>query len=113
MTRREGNFAVQDNDTTPGKRRRVTVFRVIMVLLLVAVCAFAIYRLSLRLKLNARIEAIRAAGYPVTCAELDKWYSIPEGAENAAYTITDAFSYYVEPQDVTLVPIAAQPLCRF
>jgi hypothetical protein len=67
-----------------------------MVLLLVAGCAFAIFRLSLRSKLNARIEAIRAAGYPVTCAELDQWYEIPPDAENAAYTIEDAFSFYKE-----------------
>ena len=40
------------------------------------------------------IEAIRAAGYPVTYEELDKWYSIPEDVENAAYIIMDAFSYY-------------------
>ena len=71
---------MQDNETTPRKRRRVTVFRVIMVVALVAGCAFAIFRLSLRSKLNARIDAIRAAGYPVTWAELDKWYTIPEGA---------------------------------
>jgi hypothetical protein len=32
----------------------------------------------------------------VTCAELDKWYSIPENVENAAYTIMDAFPYYSE-----------------
>jgi hypothetical protein len=65
-----------------------------MALLLVAACAFAIFRLSLRSKLNARIEAIRAAGYPTTCAELDKWYAIPDYAENAAYTITEAFLFF-------------------
>ena len=76
-----------------------------MALLLVAGGAFAIFRLSLRSKLNARIEAIRTAGYPVTCGELDKWYAIPEDAENAAHTLTDAFSYYVEPQDIKLLPV--------
>jgi hypothetical protein len=43
---------------------------------------------------QARIDTIRAAGYPVTCAELDQWYKIPPNVENAAYTIIDAFSYY-------------------
>ena len=96
---------MQNNERAPRKRRRVTVFRVIIVVVLVAGCAFAIFRLSLRSKLNARIDAIRAAGYPVTWAELDKWYTIPEGAENAADTIMDAFSYYVEPHDTKLLPI--------
>ena len=87
---------MQDKETTPRKRRRVTLFRVIMVLLLIAGCAFAIYRLRLRSKLNVRIEAIRAAGYPATYTELDKWYAIPDDAENAAYTIEEAFSFYKE-----------------
>ena len=65
-----------------------------MVLLFVVGCAFAIFRLSLRSKLNAKIKAIRAAGYPVTCDELDEWYKIPPDAENAAYTIEEAFSLY-------------------
>jgi hypothetical protein len=99
---------VQDNERIPRKRRKVTFFRVVLVLLLVAGCAFGVFRLRLRSKLDARIETIRAAGYPVTCEELDKWYSIPEGAENAALTITDAFSHYFRPQDITLVPIAGQ-----
>ena len=68
----------------------------IIVLLVAAGCAFAIFRLSLRSKLNARIEAIRAAGYPVTLEELDKWYAIPDNVENAAYTIEEAFSFYEE-----------------
>ncbi len=85
---------MQDQKTTPRKRRRVTVFRVITALLLAACCSFSVFRLNLRSKLNARIETIRAAGYPVTCAELDKWYSIPPDIENAAHTIEDAFSFY-------------------
>ncbi|MEA3226147.1 MAG: hypothetical protein U9Q07_09365, partial [Planctomycetota bacterium] len=96
---------MQDKEATPKKRRKVTVFRVIMVLLLVAGCAFAIFRLSLRSKLNARIEAIRAAGYPVTLTELDEWYAIPDDAENAAYTIISALSFRVEPHYTQFVPM--------
>jgi len=87
---------VQDNKKTPRKRPKVTVFCFMAVLLVVGCCAFAIYRLCLRSKLNARIEAIRAAGYPMSWAELDQWYSIPEGVENAAYTFEEAFSFYKE-----------------
>ena len=76
-----------------------------VVLLLVTGCVFAAFRLSLRSKLNARIEAIRAAGCPVTCAELDEWYSIDEGVENAALTIEEAFSYYADRHYTQFVPI--------
>ena len=82
------------NETAPRKCRRLKVSHVLIILLLIGAGSFAYFRLSLKSKLQARIDAIRAAGYPVTCAELDKWYTIPENTENAAYTIIDAFSYY-------------------
>jgi hypothetical protein len=85
---------MDENKTDPRKRRKLKVSNVLMILLLVCIGLFAYYRLSVKSKLQARIDAIRAAGYPVTCAELDKWYTIPENVENAAYTIMDAFSYY-------------------
>jgi len=87
---------VQGNKTASAKRRKVTFLRVVLILFLVAGCAFAIFRLSLRSKLNARIAAIRAAGHPVTCAELDQWYAIPKGAENAADAILNALSHCQE-----------------
>jgi len=85
---------VNDNGITPRKRRRLKVSHVLLILLLIGAGSFAIFRIRLKSKLQARIDAIRADGYPVTCAELDKWYTIPENVENAAYTIIDAFSYY-------------------
>ncbi len=83
-----------DNDTTRRKRRKMTVFCVLIVLPLIAIAAFVLFRLSVRSKLQARIDAIRAAGYPATCAELDAWYTIPASAENGADYIVDAFSWY-------------------
>ena len=85
---------MNDNGIIPGKRRRLKVSNVLIILLLICIGIFAYYRLSLKSKLQARIDAIVADGYPVTCAELDKSYTIPENVENAAYTIIDAFSYY-------------------
>ena len=85
---------MNENGIIPKKRYRLKFSHVLIILLLAGVGFFAYYRLSLKSKLRARIDAIAAAGYPVTCAELDKWYSIPENVENAAYTIIDAFSYY-------------------
>ena len=78
------------------KRRRIRFSHVLLALLLVGIVAFAVFRINTKLKLRARIDAVRAAGYPVTCAELDQWYSIPADAENAAYTMEDAFSFLQE-----------------
>jgi hypothetical protein len=88
----KGELTVTDNETVPNKRRKVTVSGVLILLLIVAICAFGIFRLTVRWKLKAAIEAVRAAGYPVTGAELDAWYSIPRDAENASQTILDALS---------------------
>jgi hypothetical protein len=84
---------MDENETNPGKRRRLKVSDVLIIFLLICVGVFAFFRLTMKSKLQVRIDAIRAAGYPVTCAELDQWYKIPSNVENAAYTIIDAFSY--------------------
>jgi len=92
----QGDLMMDGNETATGKRRRLKISHVLIILLLICIGTFAYHRLSLKSKLQARIDAIRAAGYPVTCAELDEWYKIPQNVENAAYTITDGFSYYKE-----------------
>ena len=92
-------ITVPDNETTTQRRRKLTVTRVLIVLLLLIIAAFVLFRLSVRSKLQARIDAIRAAGYPATPAELNDWYTIPDSAENGAYWIIDAFSYYYELTD--------------
>ena len=83
-----------DENNIVHKKRRLTVPYVLIILLLICVVAFVLYRLNSKSELQTRIDAIRTAGYPVTCAELNNWYKIPPNVENAAYTIIDAFSYY-------------------
>jgi len=85
---------MDEDKTGPGKRRRLKISHILIILLLVGIGYFIFFRLSLKSKLRARFDAIAAAGYPVTFAELDKWYKIPENVENAAYTIIDAFGSF-------------------
>ncbi|MHC4584597.1 MAG: hypothetical protein ACYS3N_08690 [Planctomycetota bacterium] len=87
---------MDDSKTAHKRGRKLKFSRILIVLLLIAVCLFVVFRLSVRSKFRARIEAIRAAGYPVTLAELNEWYTIPEDAENAANTLIDAFLCYYE-----------------
>ncbi len=98
------------NETATKTRRKLKVSHILIVLLLIAVCAFAVFRLSVRAKVQSRIEAIRAAGYPVTLAELDEWYTIPQDAENAADTLIEAFLNYYEWDSTELksLPIAGR-----
>jgi len=85
---------MNENEIAPKKRSKFRISYALIILLLTGVGVFAYHRLSLKSKLRTKIDAIRAAGYPVTCTELDQWYKIPPNVENAAYTFMDAFSCY-------------------
>jgi hypothetical protein len=102
------DIIMDENGTTPRKRHRLRVSHVLIVLLLVFIGLYVYYRLNEKSELQARIDAIRAEGYPVTCAELDKWYTIPENAENAAGTIIDAFWCYKETGEIKSLPFIGQ-----
>jgi hypothetical protein len=63
-------------------------------IVLVSLLAGGLYLASLRhywrAEFHRRIEAVRAAGFPVTGKELDAWYPWPSSGENAANWITGA-----------------------
>jgi hypothetical protein len=99
---------MNEKETAPRKRRRLKVSHVLIILLIICVGAFVFFRLSVKSKLQSRIDAIHAAGYPVTCAELNEWYTIPENVENAAYTIIDAFWCYRELGETKSLPLVGQ-----
>ncbi len=84
------------DEVIPKRRRKLKVSHIIIALLLVVIVGFLLFRFSLRSKLQSRLDAISAAGYPVTCVELDAWYAIPEFSENAADTMIEAISHYYE-----------------
>ena len=96
---------MKGNERITKKRRKLTISSVLLLLLFIGVVAFGIFRLRLKWKLNSRIEAIRAAGYPATCAELDAWHTIPVDAENAADTILDAIDCLQEWEKSELEPL--------
>lgn len=96
--------------TASKKRLKLKFSHILIFFLLMCVGGFVYYRLSIKSKLRARIDAIRDAGYPVTCAELDQWYKIPPNVENAAYTIIDAFSCFNrwDKEKSKLLPVAGR-----
>jgi hypothetical protein len=96
---------VAEKEIAPEKRRRLKVSHILILFLLIGAGVFTLFQLNLKKQLKSRIEAIRAAGYPVTCEELDQWYSIPDDAENSAYVILDAIEYYNEPLEEKLLPV--------
>jgi hypothetical protein len=80
-------------------RRKWRVLQTLVILLVIIIAGFVVFRLVLKIKLHARLDAIRAEGYPATCAELDAWYTIPESAENAADIFIDSLSHFDKWED--------------
>ena len=90
------------------KRRRLRAYHILLVALVVLVGGYGLLRWRLKSQLQRRMDAIRAAGYPITCAELDRWYSIPNDVENAADVILDATHYYAASNKPELTPVVGQ-----
>lgn len=85
-----------------GVKRR---YKVIGIFILILVVVFAVAIMHGKNQLEKRFEEVRAAGFPVTLAELDAWYSIPEGEENAADIYMQAFEMYAVPASTDGLPV--------
>jgi hypothetical protein len=84
-------------DTTTTPKRKWQKSHIFIILLLLIITGLVFFRFSIKSELQSKLDAIRAAGYPVTCDELDAWYPrVPFGEENAADTILEAFAYYCQ-----------------
>jgi hypothetical protein len=60
--------------------------------LIVVLALYGTYRYTLHRMVKAKLDEIRRQGYPVTLAELDKWYPQPPPGENAADIYLQAFA---------------------
>jgi hypothetical protein len=70
---------------------------VALVLFLCGIVCILFLRWHWRHEFHRRVEAIRAAGYPVTPKEHDAWYKWPQSDDNAANWILGAAAMYQEP----------------
>ena len=85
-------------NSVPRDKWRIRFWHIPCALLAIAIGAFVVYRIVNRTTLEDRLDAIRAAGYPVTPAELDRWYEAPPYGENAADYIVEALAYLQKPE---------------
>jgi hypothetical protein len=70
------------------------IWRVFGILILLALCLFAFWRIRLYRDVNNRFARIRAAGFPVSGAELNAWRAPVPDAENGALVLTQAFALF-------------------
>jgi hypothetical protein len=74
---------------SPRRRRWAKRF---LIFLMTVIGVFAAYRYALGRIVAARLEAIRAAGYPVSLDELDQWYPQAPVSGNSAKVFGTAFA---------------------
>ncbi len=83
------------------QRRAVPRWLIIVSVLVLALAAiYGGYRWSLQRAIAARLDAIRADGYPATLAELQAAYPMPPPEENAAFVYQEAFELLVSDPDL-------------
>ena len=75
-------------------KKRAKKWQRVLVGLLIFFAVYGVYRGILRARVNARIDAIRSAGYPVTLEELNDWQNRPTDVDNAADVMGRAFEQY-------------------
>src|SRR5207248_581606 len=63
---------------------------------LTLITVYAGYRLYLVHKIKVKVGEIRQSGFPVTTAELNKWYAAVPPEQNAALILTNAFAHLVK-----------------
>jgi len=100
--------------------RKIKFWEVMLLLLGAVVLCFGVFRLAMKMQLRSRIDAIRAAGQPVTLTELDDWYKRPVLGGNAADYLTEALARLQIPEHgeresiplfgTTPLPARTQPL---
>ena len=82
------------NDNTHKPKRRLKWLPVIGCIFVLLVVCYVAYRLILHNRVQQRLAAIRAQGWPATLQELNDWYTEPPPGRNAADVLQDAFVSY-------------------
>lgn len=73
----------------------------VTVIVLMLLTLYGAWRIGLKRAIARELDAMKAAGYPTTFAELDAWYAYPPaGSENAALKITSALGRMRSPEAV-------------
>ena len=87
-------MAADAHDNEQARSSARPWYLLVAVLVLLIAGSLVLRHIRAGSQLQARLDAIRAAGYPATCAELNDWYAIPPDANNAADLVIKAFGYY-------------------
>jgi hypothetical protein len=91
---------------SPPKKRKILRRLLLMglIVMLIGGAWHARFRWGVNRRLTQQLQWLESRGYPVTPEQLNDWYSLPEGAGNAADYYMEAFADLV-PALLNAVPI--------
>ena len=84
--------------TNKGNQKKM-IAAVIIAVVVLLLSAVLIYRYTHRTAFHRQVAALTEAGFAVSLADLEKRYTLPDGADNAADVYIEAFDSYVEPTE--------------
>jgi hypothetical protein len=90
---------MSERDGESGRRLRIKAWHVVLALVVLLAVLTALHLLKSKRSVERRLEALRAAGYPTSLAELAEYHKLPAGVPNAAEIYTQAFAAFVLPPD--------------
>jgi hypothetical protein len=99
---------MSDDAAKHGRRFVLRGWHLALAVFLVVVALIVLYFVSRRNSIERRLEALRAAGYPTSLAELEEYTKLPEGAQNAVALYAQAFAAFVPPVDEANMPLLGQ-----
>jgi len=85
---------MDDQPPQAPSNRKSHRFKTVVFILVGVFGLYFVYRYSLSSAIRGRLDSIRRAALPATCAELDKWYAQPPPGENASDVYREAFAHY-------------------
>ena len=95
---------MNDDTRRRDKRFAVKTWHLILAILAVLIVLVGLYAVIRKGSVNRQLEALRAAGYPTSLAELADYSKLPEGTANAAEVYLRAFATFVRPVDDVNIP---------
>jgi hypothetical protein len=90
---------MSERDGESGRRLRIKAWHVVLALVVLLAVLTALHLLKSKRSVERRLEALRAAGYPTSLAELSEYHKLPAGVPNAAEMYTQAFAAFVLPPE--------------
>ncbi len=102
---------MSDHEQGQSKRFRLKGWYVIVAVIVAVVGLIVLYSMIMRARLNRRLEALRAAGYPTTVTELAAYNKLPDGVANAADAYAQAFAAFSEGPSGLAERLAANRQC--